>query len=55
MRRKTLRNAWRGVFGWTQDEVAAHAAAAGIELDRRGETLSVEEFEKMAHRARSAA
>jgi 16S rRNA (adenine1518-N6/adenine1519-N6)-dimethyltransferase len=55
MRRKTLRNAWRGVFGWTQDEVAAHAAAAGIELDRRGETLSVEEFEKMARRARSAA
>jgi 16S rRNA (adenine1518-N6/adenine1519-N6)-dimethyltransferase len=55
MRRKTLRNAWRGIFGWTPEELAAHAAAAGIELDRRGETLSVEEFEEMARRARSAA
>ncbi len=51
-RRKTLRNAWRGVFGWSNQELAAHAAQAGIDLDRRGETLSVEEFETMAKIAR---
>jgi len=52
-RRKTLRNAWRGVFGWSTDELAARATSAGIDLDRRGETLSVEEFEAMARLGRA--
>jgi 16S rRNA (adenine1518-N6/adenine1519-N6)-dimethyltransferase len=47
MRRKTLRNAWRGLAGWSDDEIAARAAAAGISLDARGETLSVEQFRAM--------
>lgn len=47
MRRKTLRNAWRGLCGWSDEEVAARAAAAGISLDARGETLPVEAFGKM--------
>lgn len=47
MRRKTLRNAWRGLCGWSDEEIAARAAAAGISLDARGETLAVEQFRKM--------
>ncbi len=43
-RRKTLRNAWRGVGG---DELDAAAAAAGIDLNLRGETLGVEAFAAM--------
>jgi 16S rRNA (adenine1518-N6/adenine1519-N6)-dimethyltransferase len=53
-RRKTLRNAWKGLYGWSKDELDAHAAAAGVDLDRRGETLSVEEFAALACRAPSA-
>ena len=45
-RRKTLRNAWRGVG--PLDVIAAAAAAAGISLDARGETLSVDQFAAMA-------
>ena len=45
-RRKTLRNAWRGVA--PLDVIAAAAAAAGISLDARGETLSVDQFAAMA-------
>jgi 16S rRNA (adenine1518-N6/adenine1519-N6)-dimethyltransferase len=42
MRRKTLRNAWSKLG-------VEHAAReAGIDLDRRGETLSVEEFARVA-------
>jgi 16S rRNA (adenine1518-N6/adenine1519-N6)-dimethyltransferase len=52
-RRKTLRNAWRGIFGWPLDALEAHAAAVGIDLDRRGETLTIEQFDRMADRARS--
>jgi 16S rRNA (adenine1518-N6/adenine1519-N6)-dimethyltransferase len=52
-RRKTLRNAWRGIFGWTDEELAKHAEEAAIDLQRRGETLSVEEFDRMASRARA--
>jgi 16S rRNA (adenine1518-N6/adenine1519-N6)-dimethyltransferase len=47
MRRKTLRNAWRGLCGWSDEEIAARAAAAGISLDARGETLSVDRFRAM--------
>jgi 16S rRNA (adenine1518-N6/adenine1519-N6)-dimethyltransferase len=45
-RRKTLRNAWSKLGA--PEEIAARAAAAGIDLDRRGETLSVEEFARFA-------
>jgi 16S rRNA A1518/A1519 N6-dimethyltransferase RsmA/KsgA/DIM1 with predicted DNA glycosylase/AP lyase activity len=44
MRRKTLRNAWAALG----DEVDACAAACGIDLGRRGETLSVEDFARFA-------
>lgn len=47
MRRKTLRNAWRGLCGWSDEEIASRAAAAGISLDARGETLGVEQFQRM--------
>ncbi|MBI4701621.1 MAG: ribosomal RNA small subunit methyltransferase A [Deltaproteobacteria bacterium] len=47
-RRKTLRNAWAGLGGWTRDELAARAARAGIALGARAETLSVEAFARMA-------
>jgi 16S rRNA (adenine1518-N6/adenine1519-N6)-dimethyltransferase len=47
-RRKTLRNAWRGLYGWTREQLEARAAEAGISLDARGETLSVEDFVRIA-------
>lgn len=45
-RRKTLRNAWSRVADSTRIRDAA--AAAGISLDARGETLDVEAFARMA-------
>jgi 16S rRNA (adenine1518-N6/adenine1519-N6)-dimethyltransferase len=45
-RRKTLRNAWSKLG--TAAEVEARARSAGIDLGRRGETLSVEEFARFA-------
>lgn len=45
-RRKTLRNAWRALSATAN--VAACAEKANIDLDRRGETLSVEEFARFA-------
>lgn len=50
-RRKTLRNAWKGLFGWSSEELAAHASGAGIDLDARGETLPPEAFARLAARA----
>jgi 16S rRNA (adenine1518-N6/adenine1519-N6)-dimethyltransferase len=50
-RRKTLRNAWKGLYGWSRDELAARAAEAGISLDARGETLAVEDFARLARLA----
>ncbi len=47
-RRKTLRNAWKGIFGWSREELEAKATAAGISLDARGETLGVEAFARLA-------
>jgi 16S rRNA (adenine1518-N6/adenine1519-N6)-dimethyltransferase len=47
-RRKTLRNAWKGLFGWSREELAERAAEAGISLDARGETLGVEAFARLA-------
>lgn len=42
-RRKMLRNAWRGLEG-AEDA----ARAAGIDLDRRAETLTVEDYARVA-------
>jgi 16S rRNA (adenine1518-N6/adenine1519-N6)-dimethyltransferase len=46
-RRKTLRNAWSKIA--PAAELARRAGLAGIDLDRRGETLSVEEFARFAN------
>lgn len=48
MRRKTLRNTWKGMFGWSKEELEANAASVGVSLDARGETLGVEAFARMA-------
>lgn len=45
-RRKTLRNAWSGVA--ERQQVVAAAAATGIDLEVRGETLSVSQFAAFA-------
>jgi len=47
-RRKTLRNAWRGLG--PDDVIEEAARRAGISLDARGETLSVEQFAAMDRR-----
>jgi 16S rRNA (adenine1518-N6/adenine1519-N6)-dimethyltransferase len=47
MRRKKLINAWNGVAETTRAELGAERA--GIDLDRRGEELGVEDFERMAN------
>jgi 16S rRNA (adenine1518-N6/adenine1519-N6)-dimethyltransferase len=52
-RRKTLRNAWRGLG--PNELVARAAEAAGISLDARGETLSVDAFARMARELETAA
>lgn len=49
-RRKTLRNAWKSLYGWSKDELETHAQQAGISLDARGETLAVEDFARLANR-----
>jgi 16S rRNA (adenine1518-N6/adenine1519-N6)-dimethyltransferase len=45
-RRKTLRNAWSGVA--PAEVIAAVAEEAGVSLDARGETLSVEQYARAA-------
>jgi 16S rRNA (adenine1518-N6/adenine1519-N6)-dimethyltransferase len=45
-RRKTLRNAWRGLA--PDEAIAAAASRCGISLDARGETLSVAQFDAMS-------
>jgi 16S rRNA (adenine1518-N6/adenine1519-N6)-dimethyltransferase len=47
-RRKTLRNAWRGVLGLEPPELDECASRAGIDLAKRGEVLAVADFERMA-------
>lgn len=49
-RRKALLNALSGdpALGWSRERVAATLAAAGIDAGRRGETLSLEEFARLA-------
>lgn len=47
-RRKTLRNAWKGLLGRSAAQIEAAAAAANVSLNARGETLSVEDFRRMS-------
>ena len=47
MRRKTLRNAWARIAR-DPGEMARAAAAAGVSLDLRGETLAVEDYARVA-------
>ena len=46
MRRKTLRNALRGL--WDAERADRALSTAGIDPGRRGETLSIEEFARLA-------
>jgi len=46
-RRKKLRNAWSGVTDLDAEGLALAAAAANIDLDLRGEVLSVEQYAQM--------
>lgn len=47
-RRKTLRNAWAGAAGLEGTELERAAKEAGVDLDARGESLTVEQFGLMA-------
>jgi 16S rRNA (adenine1518-N6/adenine1519-N6)-dimethyltransferase len=47
-RRKKLRNAWQNIPGRDPEAVARAAERAGIDLDVRGETLSVQAFARMS-------
>jgi 16S rRNA (adenine1518-N6/adenine1519-N6)-dimethyltransferase len=47
-KRKTLRNALSGGLGWPPARAAALLAAAAIDPQRRAETLSLEEWNKLA-------
>lgn len=49
MRRKTLLNSLVGVAGMTKQEVGEALIKADIDEKRRGETLSLEEFAKLAN------
>ena len=46
-KRKTLRNALSGGLGWKPDKVEGMLAAAAIEVRRRAETLSIEEWDRL--------
>lgn len=47
-RRKTLRNAWKGAMGLDDVQWELAARDAGIRLEARAETLSPEDFERVA-------
>ena len=48
-RRKTLHNALTGVHGMSKEQIAEVLAAADIAPNRRAETLSIEEFARIAN------
>lgn len=50
-RRKKLRNAWAGVAGLSAEALSRAAAEAAIDLNLRGEVLSVEQFAGMSRSA----
>lgn len=52
-RRKTLRNAWRGILDLSMPELEELALAAGISLDARGETLGIDDFQRISALSRA--
>ena len=52
-RRKTLRNAWRGVLGLSPSELELVAKESNVDLGARGETLGVADFQRVAQSARA--
>jgi 16S rRNA (adenine1518-N6/adenine1519-N6)-dimethyltransferase len=46
-KRKTLRNALSGGLGWKPPQAESLLRAAGIDPQRRAETVSIEEWGKM--------
>ena len=54
-RRKVLRNTLKKFYGLDDPALAAIAAASGIDLARRPETLAVEEFVRLLHALPAAA
>ena len=50
-RRMQLANNLEGALGWTRDQVALLGPHAGIDLRRRGETLTLDEFARIARAA----
>jgi 16S rRNA (adenine1518-N6/adenine1519-N6)-dimethyltransferase len=47
-RRKKLKSAWKGARGLGPEALLRAAERAAIDLERRGETLSVDDFQRMA-------
>jgi 16S rRNA (adenine1518-N6/adenine1519-N6)-dimethyltransferase len=52
-RRKTLKNAWRGLFDLPNEAIKSAAERAQIDLSVRGETLSVHDFARMSAQVRN--
>lgn len=52
-RRKKLRNAWAAPAGLDAEAVRAAATRCGVDLDARGETLSVDDFARVAREVTS--
>jgi len=50
-RRKQLANNLEGALGWTREQVTRLGPHAGLDLRRRGETLTLEEFARLARAA----
>jgi 16S rRNA (adenine1518-N6/adenine1519-N6)-dimethyltransferase len=50
-RRKQLANNLENALGWTREQVESLGPHAGIDLRRRGETLTLEEFARIARAA----
>jgi len=51
-RRKKLRNAWASLL--EASKLKAAALRAGVDLEKRGETLAVEDFARMAAEVEAA-
>ncbi len=52
-RRKKLRNAWSGLVAGSLEDLKSAAERAGVDLDARGESLTVEQFARMAAEVQS--
>ena len=52
-RRKTIRNAWRGAMGFDDSQWERAVRDVGLRMDARPETLSVDDFARVAGRVRA--